>query len=212
MKPAKLSYNQIAGRSLERLAALSDGVFAFAMTLLVIDLRIPTTVAVHTESELRHLLFLLLPRMATYLMSFLTLGIFWAGQQTQLNHLSHADRHLSWIHFGFLSLVSLIPVSTNLLTEFITFRTALLVYWLNVLLLGIVIFGAWRYARRAGLFKPEVTHEVQCAFERRVFIGQALYATGAALCVVNTYVSIAFIVLAQLNFAIAPRIRWLSRL
>jgi hypothetical protein len=53
---------------------------------------------------------------------------------------------------------------------------------------------------------------VRSATERRIVIAQALYAFGALLCVINTYVSIAFIILVQLNYAIAPRIRLLDRL
>ena len=87
-----------------------------------------------------------------------------------------------------------------------------MVYWLNILLLGAVLFGSWRYAQRSGLMKDDVTVEMRCANERRILIGQALYAFGALLCVFNTYWSIVFIVLVQINYAIAPRIRLLYRL
>ena len=80
-------YNRIAGQSVERLAALSDGIFAFAMTLLVLDLHVPVSEAVHNESDLWRGLTALAPRLLMYMMSFLTLGIFWNGQQAQLNHL-----------------------------------------------------------------------------------------------------------------------------
>ena len=79
-------YNQIAGQSAERLAALSDGVFAVAMTLLVLDLRAPAAEVIHSERDLWHALLPLAPRLLMYMMSFMTLGIFWVGQQTQLNH------------------------------------------------------------------------------------------------------------------------------
>jgi uncharacterized membrane protein len=197
----------------ERLAALSDGLFAIAMTLLVLDLRVPASSGIHTDLDLWHkLVDLVLPRFIPYFMSFLTLGIFWVGQQTQLNRFARSDRNLAWIHLGFLLAVSLMPFSTALLAEFITFRLALVVYWLNVLLLGVVLFGSWRYASRAGLVKDDTTMEMSAAVERRIVIAQALYALGALLCVVSTYVSIAFIVLVQLNYVIAPRIRPLYRL
>jgi uncharacterized membrane protein len=65
----------------------------------------------------------LAPSMSTYVMSFLTLGIFWLGQQAQLNHFGHGTRVLSWIHLGFLCAVSLMPFSTALLAAFITNRS-----------------------------------------------------------------------------------------
>jgi uncharacterized membrane protein len=205
-------YNLVAGQSVERLAALSDGLFAIAMTLLVLDLRVPASRGIHTELGLWVALVKLLPAFIPYFMSFVTLGIFWVGQQTQLNRFARSDRNLTWIHLGFLLVVSLMPFSTALLAEFITYRTALVVYWLNVLLLGAVLFGSWRYALRARLVKDDTTVDMRSAVERRIVIAQALYALGALLCVVNTYWSIAFIVLVQLNYVLAPRIHPLYRL
>jgi uncharacterized membrane protein len=118
-------YNRIQGRSLERLAALSDGIFAVAMTLLVLDLHIPSATQVHGEGELFAALAGLGPQWVAYGMSFLTLGIFWAGQQTQLNHLREGTRDLTWIHLGFLFAITMLPLSTRLLAEFITYRGAL---------------------------------------------------------------------------------------
>ncbi len=199
-----LSYNRIAGQSVERLAALSDGVFAVAMTLLVLDLRVPVMEAVHSEHDLWHGLVALSPRLLMYMMSFMTLGIFWIGQQTQLNHLARSDRSLSWIHILFLFTVSITPFSTTLLAEFPEYRTALVAYWVNILLLGSTLYFSWVCAMGTGLVKDDLPPEVPVAIKRRIVIGQALYAAGALLCIFSTYWSIAFIVLVQLNYAIAP--------
>ncbi len=67
------------------------------MTLLVLDLRTPAAGAIHSEQDLWSALSAMAPQLTTYLMSFLTLGIFWNGQQAQLNHLERSDRHLTWI-------------------------------------------------------------------------------------------------------------------
>jgi len=205
------SYNQITGQSLERLAALSDGIFAVAMTLLVLDLHVPASEAIHSQGDLLHALAGAAPQFISYLMSFMTLGIFWNGQQAQLNSFTHSDRHLSWIHLAFLFLVSLMPFSTRLLAEFITYRLALVAYWGNILLLGLVLLASWRYATRSGLLQDEITHERQCAVERRIVVAQALYAFGAGLCAFNTYASIGFIILVQLNFALGLRLPFLSK-
>jgi len=206
----RTSYNAITGQSLERLAALSDGIFAVAMTLLVLDLHVPASEMIHSQGELWHSLAGATPQLISYVMSFITLGIFWNGQQAQLNCFTHSDRPLSWIHIAFLFAVSIMPFSTRLLAEFITYRSVLIAYWGNILLLGIVLYISWRYAERAGLLAEDVTREKQCAVERRIVVAQALYAFGACLCIINNYVSIAFIALVQLNFALAPRLPFLS--
>ena len=201
-----LSYNRIAGKDTGRLAALSDGVFAVAMTLLVLDIRTPAPGAIHSEAELGRALIALAPRAVMYLMSFLTLGIFWVGQQTQLNNLERADRNLAWIHLAFLALVAVLPFSTSLLAEFVTYRIALMAYWLNILALGTALYAAWSYAVRAGLATEAGQAELNTHIRRRIVVAQGLYAFGAALCLINTYWSLGFIVLVQLNYALAPRL------
>jgi uncharacterized membrane protein len=201
-------YNRVAGQSAERLAALSDGIFAVAMTLLVLDLHVPAAEAVHSERDLWRVLISLAPRLVIFLMSVMTLGIFWVGQQTQLNHFARSDRNLAWIHIAFLCAVCLVPFSTSLLAEFIHYRIALLVYWFNILLLGATLYWSWSYSTRAHLLADDVPHEIHPAVVRRIVIAQSLYAAGAALCFVNTYWSIAAIVLVQLNYAIAPKFCW----
>jgi uncharacterized membrane protein len=200
-------YNRIQGRNLERLAALSDGIFAVAMTLLVLDLHIPSAAAVHSERELVAGLAAMGPQWIVYGMSFLTLGIFWAGQQTQLNHIEEGTRDFTWIHLGFLFAVTLLPLSTRLLGEFITYRAAVGIYWVNILVPGAMLYWSWAHATHARLIKPDTPPEIRNSICRRILIAQSLYAAGAALCVVNTWVSIGAIVLVQLNYAIAPRFR-----
>ena len=207
-----VSYNQVTPRRLDRIAALSDGVFAIAMTLIVLEIRVPDPGPIHTEQDLWIAILSLTPRLVTYFLSFLTLGIFWNGQQTQLNMFATADRDLTWLHLGFLATVALMPFSTSLLAEFITFRLALLLYWGNILLLGLLLYLAWIYASRRRLLTEEAGPSVSAAIKRRILVAQALYAFGALLCVFSPLWSIAFIVLVQLNFAIAPRIPLLSRI
>lgn len=200
------AYNRIAGQSVERLAALSDGIFAFAMTLLVLDLKVPAMEAVHNERDLWHGLVALAPRIVMYMMSFLTLGIFWVGQQTQLNHLERSNIRLSWIHMAFLFFVTILPFSTALLAEYTEYRIALIAYWLNILFLGAMLYVSWGCATRTGAVKDDIPPDVPAAVCRRITIAQSFYAFGALLCVISTHWSIAFIVMVQLYYALAPRI------
>ena len=207
----KISYSYLAGSSVARLAALSDGIFAVAMTLLVLELHAPVKDVIHTEGDLWNALLGLLPAITTCLMSFLTLGIFWNGQQTQLIQIERSDRHLTWMHIAFLFPVSILPFSTTLLAEFIGFRVALMEYWLNILLPGLMLYFTWRYAMRHGLVKADTSEMVDRAIRRRIVAGQSLYAVGALLCLWTPWASIVVFIAVQLNFAIGPRSGWLSR-
>ncbi|GHO48102.1 TMEM175 family protein [Ktedonospora formicarum] len=221
----KIFYNRIAGQNLDRLAALSDGIFAVAMTLLVLDLRTPaladgsarfstpllwTSQGWGKELALLGALWVIVPHFLPYIMSFLTLGIFWVGQQTQLSHFRTSNRHLTWLHLAFLFIISLMPFSTGLLAEFITYRLALALYWLHLLLLGGILFASWHYAQRAGLLKDEVTDAIRVATQRRIVLYQVLYAVAMLFCLINNYFSIVILILLQLNSAIAPRLGWLD--
>jgi uncharacterized membrane protein len=201
-------YNRVAGQSVERLAALSDGIFAVSMTLLVLDLHVPASEAIHSDHDLWHALVALSPRLLIFLMSVMTNGIFWVGQQTQLNHFARADRNLAWIHIAFLCAVSLTPFTTSLLAEYIHYRVALLVYWFNIVLLGSALYWSWSYATGQQFIVDDAPENIHPAVISRIVIAQSLYAAGAALCFFNTYYSIAAIVLVQINYAIAPRFCW----
>jgi TMEM175 potassium channel family protein len=198
------SYNRIAGQSVERLAALSDGIFGVAMTLLAIDLRVPAHELLHSEHDLRQALLQILPAVLIYLMSFLTLGIFWVGQQSQLNHLRRSDVRLTWTHLAFLFAVTLMPFSTKLLAEDHGYRIALLEYWGNILVFGAMLYASWGYATRAGLIKDDISPEVPAAVCRRILFGQAWYAFGALLCLFSTYLSMLVIVSVQLSYIVSP--------
>lgn len=208
----RASYNAIAGQSVERLASLSDGLFAFALTLLVYDIHMPAIPVIRSEQQLQAALVGLLPRLLTYALSFLTLGIFWVGHHTLLRYCARSDRNLTWLNLLFLALVALLPFSARVLGDFITFRTALLLYWLNVLALGAIVYWSWSYAYRTGLVREDTPASVDESFRQRILLAQALYAVGAALCVISTYWSMGFILLVQLNYALAPRSQaWFKR-
>jgi uncharacterized membrane protein len=211
-------YNQTAGQSLERIGGLSDGIFAVAMTLLVLGIAVPAGAAVHSEQDLASALLNLAPSLVAYGMSFLTLGIFWVGQAAQIRLLIRSDRHYTWLNLAFLMFVCLLPFTTGLLARFIEYRVALVVYWLNILVVGAAILVNLEYAVRSGLVRDDADEGelaprlAVAAMRRRVYIAQSLYAFATVLCVINTFVSITLIVLVQLNYAIAPRIPLLNRL
>jgi uncharacterized membrane protein len=155
-------YDRIAGQSVERLAALSDGIFAVAMTLLVLDLPVPAIEAIHGERDLWRALAALSPRLVMDMMSFLSLGIFWVGHP-QLNPLARLERSLSWIHLVFLFAVSITPFSTMLLAEYTEYRVVLLAYRVNILLLGWTLYFSWYVRWGNGLVKGDIAPEVAVA-------------------------------------------------
>jgi uncharacterized membrane protein len=212
-RPQSVAYNEIAGaRSLERIGALSDGLFAIAMTIIVLEIQVPE-LEHPTNAALADELVNLGPRFLTYLLSFLTLGIFWNAQHSQLNYVARADRHFAWLQLGYLAVVALMPFSTSLLAEYIDVVLAFGVYWLNILALGVMLYAIWFYAERSGLLREGTPSVVGGAIRRRIVTYQSLYTVGFVIALlIGTIPGIIFVILVQLNAAIAPRLPILWRL
>ena len=207
-------YNLFSGQSLERLTALSDGLFAVAMTLLVLDMRVPVSSAglAYSEHGLWEALLRLGPSFAAYLLSFTMLGTFWLAQHALLGILGRCDRTLTWINLGFLFVVSLLPFSAALLAHYARFRLGVGVYWLNILLLGAGLEWAARYGRKALLPGDAAQARSRLTtFRRRILLAQALYAAAALICLVNTVASVVALAFVQLYFIVSPRLAGRAR-
>lgn len=199
-----MTYDQLAGRKLNRIEAVSDGVFAIALTLLVLDIKVPISSTIHTEKDLFNALAALAPKFLSYFLSFVTLGIFWTAHSVQYTYIERGDRHLNWLSLFFLLFVSVMPFTTAFLSEHIEFRVSIGLYWLNIFFLGLIIYFHWVYAyNHHCLNLPENERiPVDHAIRKRAFVAQSLYAFGALLCFINNYLSITFIICVQLYFAI----------
>ncbi|TPI59693.1 DUF1211 domain-containing protein [Mesorhizobium sp. B3-1-7] len=188
-----------------RIVGITDGVFAIALTLIVLEIRVPSHEAVHSEGELLSAILALAPRFLTYALSFLTLTIFWFGQQAQHGLIAKSDRRLATLNLCFLAFIALLPFSTDLLADFLEFRLAVLVYWLNLLMLGLTLLASWRYAEKNGFLAEGVDAQTTRTVYLRIVKAQILWAIGAALCLISPLLSIGFILVVQLVYATAPR-------
>ena len=206
-------YNRFSGQSLERLTSLSDGVFAVAMTLLVLDLRVPVGLVASRASEhgLWDALLKQGPSFAAYLLSFTMLGTFWLAQHTLLSIFDRCDRTLTWIHLGFLFVVTLLPFSAALLAHYVHLRLAVGAYWLNILLLGVMLEWGARYGRKTFLSDDAQAAARLTTFRQRILIAQTLYALAALICFVNTQASVIALAIVQLYFIVSPRLPRLGR-
>ncbi|MBN9298950.1 MAG: DUF1211 domain-containing protein [Filimonas sp.] len=198
------TYNQIAGQKVQRIEAISDGVFAIALTLLVLDIKVPVADAIHSEADLIKTFCGLTPRLLTYFLSFMTLGIFWTGQTVQYSYIEKSDRHLNWLSLFFLLFVSILPFTTAFLSEHIEYKFSVGLYWANIFALGVTLYIHWVYAERHGYvtLPPAENEVVSKAVKKRIVVAQTLYAIGAACCFISIYLSITVIILIQLNYAL----------
>jgi uncharacterized membrane protein len=128
-----------------RMEALSDGIFAIASTLLVLDLAIPAV-----SSDVGHKLVEQWPTYLAYLVSFATIGNAWLNHSVITEYLERADAILLRLNLVLLFFVSVLPFPTHMLAEYLSSenaeRIAVTVYGLNLLAISGFTSIVWHYA------------------------------------------------------------------
>ena len=153
---------------LGRLEAFSDGVFAIAITLLVLELGVSADAGEHLLRSILHEW----PSYLAYVTSFLTIGVMWLGHSTITNVLRAADATLYRLNLLVLLLVSFLPFPTKLVAEFVgdddPERVAVVFYGLTLLALDLALTALLRYAvEQRRLVKDHVDEEAAAAAWQR---------------------------------------------
>jgi len=131
-----------------RLEALSDCIFAFAMTLLVLTLTLPDTMAEPANIKLPELLTGQAHKFFNYFLGFMLLAIFWMRHHWQFHWIKRTDSRLIWINVFILMFVALMPFSTDIAGDFGGSTTAEVLFATNLLVLGLLFMANWAYATR----------------------------------------------------------------
>lgn len=130
-----------------RIEGLSDGVFGIAMTLLIFKLDVPDGIMSESgKIMLRDKLYNMIPQFENYFISFILLGFYWTRHQLQFKYIKQADRNLLWINIFFLAMVGLVPFTTALIMKYTGLEMPVLLYSLNLLVIGLALAVHWAYA------------------------------------------------------------------
>lgn len=206
--PGRLSGSARFGQfmSKSRLEAFSDGVFAIAATLLVLDL--------HVRGSSGHLARALAeewPHYATFVVSFLTIGIIWVNHHGQFHRIASVDRPLLFLNLLLLMFVVLIPFPTELLGEYLhggsDQHVAAAVYAGTLLAMGLGFAASWRYvAAHPELLTRAISEHELSALVRRNAVGQGIYVIAVGLAFVSAPVCLALCGLAALYYTLPGRL------
>lgn len=191
-------------RFLTRLEAFSDGVFAIAITLLVLTLHVPEKAT--GNIDLWQKLGGQWPFFIAYVSSFLFILIMWLNHHDIFALLAHSDRTFAILNGMLLMLIAFVPFPTALVAEYImqpAGKTATLIYGGTYVLLAICFTGLYLYASGPGrLIRQEATVSTQVPVWR-ASMGIGLYGVAALVALLNPLVSIAFSIVISL-FYIVP--------
>ncbi|NUU23821.1 MAG: DUF1211 domain-containing protein [Streptomycetaceae bacterium] len=160
-----------------RVEAFSDGVFAIAITLLVLEIKVPETG--HGES-LWSALGDLWPSYTAYVVSFLVIGIIWMNHHQVIGHLARIDRAAMFLNLMLLMVVAALPWPTSVVAAYLRegddAKTAMAVYGGFMVLFSVIFWTFWWYVTRRGhLFRPTVDIDAARATRRRFGLGLLIY-------------------------------------
>jgi len=174
-------------RELDRLIFFSDAVFAIVMTLLVLDIRVSDVAA----REVPGMVFDLWPKIFSYVLSFLVIGLYWIGHHQTFRYVRSYDRTLLWLNLLFLLSISFIPFPTDLLGEYGELRFAVNFYAVSLALARLLLALVWWYVSSGpirisdeldrGLARFHLLRSLAIPAVFLLSIGIAFFSTDAAI-------------------------------
>jgi uncharacterized membrane protein len=191
-----------------RLESLSDGIFAFAMTLMVIGLNLPdkSTIVQSTEFS-AHYLLSLYPDFFHYVLAFLILGAFWLSHHIEVHPLRGLDRPYVWLNLGTLMFVALLPFSTSFSGDFYGVSLGAIVFELNLFAIGMGMYFQWIYATGNNrLVEPGMEPRFVRHIATRTLVVPSISLLGIAIALAGSlYSSMVYLLIPLVEYLIT---RW----
>jgi len=197
-----------------RLEAFSDGVFAVAITLLVLNIKIPgldlTPSDLPNDTQLWQILLREWPMLAAYATSFATIGVMWLNHHRLYSHIKRTNTVSMLLNLLLLLIIVFIPVPTALVAEYLVrpdLHAAALLYSGTMVILAICFNILWRYASYHNrLLGKNVDTRAVRAISRQYWFGPLPYFLAFILALFNTPASLILNFILALFFAIPPRL------
>jgi len=194
------------GRDTDRLETFSDGVIAIAITLLVLEVRVPHLEEGEGGAELWEQLGHLWPSYLGYLISFVTIGIMWANHHEIFRHIARTNHYLILSNTLFLLCIGFLPFPTALLAEYLGKegeRVAVVVYSGWFLVTALAYNFLWRYPSHARrLIAPDADTSAVDSITRRFRLGPPSYLLAFVLAWIYPPASLALIALLALLYTL----------
>jgi uncharacterized membrane protein len=197
--------------SRERVEAFTDGVFAIAITLLVLTIAQPTNYQ-HLAAQLGDRW----PALAAYLVSFAVIGVMWLNHHTIFSHLEQIDRGLFYCNLVLLMTIVFIPYPTGVFGEALRrsqgAETAAAVYSITMTVNGCAWAALWLYASTGRrLLRPDFPETARTGATLLFVSGAAVYGLSIGVAFINAYACLAFHAVLGAYYGLDPIGRHLQR-
>jgi len=189
-----------------RLEALGDGIFAIAMTIMVLELKFPE-VELDTWRSFIAAVALVKYNFLCYIISFIVLGIMWFGHRVMFEFIGRTNRYFIFLGVLFYMFVCLVPFSAHLLAEHPLKWFAILIYALNLSLCNISLFIQWRYGmKKKALMEREVTPEMKEIADFLFLISPVVYTIAVVFSFFSPVVSLFIFIITPFIYLLPNRI------
>jgi uncharacterized membrane protein len=190
----------------QRIEAFSDGVFAIAITLLIIEIGVPH---VSGEESLSKALGDLWPNYFAYALSFIMIGIYWANHHSFFRLFVRTDHYFLMLNILFLMAIAFLPFPTAVLGEYLDDSgqrdVAVRLYALGLLLPAVGWLFVWLYANAQGLVDERLAPDFTRFLTVQYSLSNALYAGALLLSFLNAWIALVIVVGLTLLYLLPPR-------
>ena len=204
--------NPLSNLSTFRLETLEDGVFAIAMTLLVLNLKVPAKL----DNSLLKAILQIWPDLITFFGSFILLGVFWFGHRAALHYVKHADHIFHWLELILLMFVSIVPFSASLISKYYNEQAAIIIYGTNLIAIGITLTIQWYYAsNNYRLIDSQVPKTVINFAKIRSIFAPVAYSIAVLLSFIDLKISLILFTIIPVLYILPiflPWWRWMAKI
>src|SRR3989338_2944867 len=194
--------------STKRVESLVDGVFAIAMTLLAFDLKVSDIIQSISNFNIISVISNIWPHFLIYSISFIILGFYWIEHHIQYDYIKSSSKYFLWINIFFLMFIALIPFSTGVLGRYLDEQFSIVLYGINIILIGTLSYFHWWYVNFRRLVSKDANSMVISAIKKSILVAPIIACISIIISffslwtslVLYTSVPIYYIFLSKIDF------------
>ena len=194
--------------STKRVEALVDGVFAIAMTLLAFDLKVSDIIQSISNFNIISVISNIWPHFLIYAISFIILGFYWIEHHIQYDYIKSSSKYFLWINIFFLMFIALIPFSTGVLGRYLGEQFSIVLYGINIILVGILSYFHWWYVNFRRLVSKNTSQVIISAIKKSILVAPIIaiisifisfFSLGASL-IIYSFIPIYYLFSSRIGF------------
>jgi len=162
-------------KDVDRIAAFSDAIFAFSMTVLTVDIKVPVVTG-DLSTALPQAIIQQIPHLLSFVAAFLVVAMYWSGHHRMFRHIRRVDGRLIWMNILLLMLIAFMPVPTGYLGEYTNVPLIEALYASVLIAISLVSLMLWRHAASAQLLDPHLHPRLISLYQWRSLVPAFVFA------------------------------------